>query len=390
MNVIDAGKDSIARRLASILSEVKSRGFDTVVFVNEIIGRIPANFFYVSGSRGYNEEHAALFAEHSALIFDIDGRSTIVMPHWHALTMEKSGLYDHAIPVKEDKEDHIRGIKEGLERYHDAKAVCFDLSTMSAQFAFQLANALGLELTKKLDISDHVFKLRATKDEYEIGEIKKAIKITEEAVVEFAINARPGTSCEDLKKRMDASMIEKGAVELCFDSKPKFRRGRPRPPGIIKHGDLLTIDVGCRMASGYCSDMGRTIPISPDSEVKDYLDRALAAHKESIKSIKQGIMGNEVFEEANRINIEFGLESDPVGRCGHQIGLEVHDYTMPFAPNFGPLEVDKQPLREGMTVTFEPSHRDAKKNLGSFIEDIVLVTRATPIILNELPWDFLW
>jgi len=373
-------KESIKRRVDSILAEVEARGFDTVVFVNEVIGQNPSNFIYVSGSWGYGEEHTALILSRD--------KSTVILPHWGAPRMQERALYDHVIPIKQEKGHHIRAIKEALERYHDAKRVCFDLSTMSAQFTLQLMKALRIELTDKLDISDHVFKLRAIKDEYEIGEIRKAIKITEKAVVELASNTRPRLSTVELKKRMDASMIANGAIEFSFESTVNFASGSPRPPGPIKHGDMLTVDVGCRIPSGYCSDMGRNIPLTPSPEVKDFLDRAVEAHKQSIKLIREGVLASDVLEGSNRINAEYGF--DPMVRCGHQIGLECHDYTMPFGPNFGSVEEDKQPLREGMTLTYEPPHDEARKRLRTHFEDIVLVTKGEPTILNELAWDFLW
>lgn len=387
------GDESYKRRRKSILAEAKRRGFNTVVFINEIIGQNPANFLYVSGSWGYGQEH-------SALIFDVNGGSTAVVHNWLAPRMKEMGLYDNVVSVQQEKGHHAKGIKEALERYHDAKLVCFDFSTMSAQFAFQLMGTLGIELGKVLDISDYIFRLRTVKDEYEIEEIKKAIMITEEAVVEFASNARPGASIAELKRKMDASMIEKGAIEFSFGSDAVFCRGPyvsdeiffrgppPRVPDIIKHGDMLYLDVGCRVASGYCSDMGRTFPVNVDSDVKDFLNRAVAAHKETIKLIRDGVIASKVLEGANEINAEYGF--NPIPRCGHQIGLEVHDYTMPFAPNFGSIEEDNQPLKEGMTLTFEPFHVDPKKNMRTHIEDIVLVKKNGSVILNELPWDLLW
>jgi Xaa-Pro aminopeptidase len=374
-------EESIKRRIRTILNEVGARGFDTAVFVNEIIGQSPSNFIYVSGTWGYGEEH-------TALILGTDGRSTVVMPHWGAPRMEEKGLYDRVVPVKQEKGHHIRAMKEALERYHDARNICFDLSTMSSQFTLQLLKALRIELNEKLDISDCLFKLRAIKDEYEIEEIRKATGITEEAVLELASNARPGTSTVDLKKRMDASMIERGAVEFSFESTLSFASVPARPPGLIKHGDMLAVDVGCRVPSGYCSDMGRNIPVSPGSEVKEFLDRAVKAHRESIKLIGDGVIASDVLEGSNRINKEYGF--DPMVRCGHQIGLECHDYIMPFAPNFGSIDEDRQPLKAGMTLTYEPPHSDPKKGLRTHLEDVVLVTKGEPIILNELPWDFLW
>ena len=374
-------EESIKRRVDSILAEVKARGFDTVVFVNEIVGQSPANFLYVSGLWGYGEEHAAL-------IFGLNGRSTVILPHWRASKMEEKRVYDHVIAIKQEKGQHIKAIREALERFHDAKRVCFDLSTMSAQFAFRLMKVLKVDLNERSDISDHVFKLRTIKDQYEIDEIRKAIKITEEAVLELGRNTRPGLTATELKKKMDASMIEKGAIEFSFESTLSFAAGLPRLPGPIKHGDMLAVDVGCRVPSGYCSDMGRNIPLTPNSEVKDYLNQAASAHKESMRLIRDGVIASEVLEGSNRVNAEHGF--DPMVRCGHQIGLECHEYTMPFAPNFGSLEEDKRPLMEGMTVTYEPPHNIAEKGLRTHFEDIILVTKGGPVVLNELPLDFLW
>jgi Xaa-Pro aminopeptidase len=373
-------EESLQRRIDAILTEVKLRGFDTVLFLNEVISQNPANFLYVSGTWGYGEEH-------SALIFDLDGRSTIVMPHWGAPKMRDKGYYDNVVPVKQEKGHQIRGIVQALEQYYSAKKICFDLSTMSAQFAFQLTKALNIKLVKESDISDHIFKMRAIKDDYEIEEIKKAIQITEEAVLELVTNSRPGMKTEVLKKKMDASMIEKGAVEFSFESSIDFALGS-KPSGIIKHNDLIRVDVGCRVPSGYCSDMGRTIPISPDLEIKELLNRAIAAHKDSIKKIKEGAIAKEVLDEANRINIEYGF--DPIVRCGHQIGLEAHDYTMPYAPNFGLIKEDEQPLKAGMTLTFEPLNWIKNKGFKPHFEDIVQVTKEGYTLLNQLPLDLNW
>ena len=373
-------EDSLKRRIGSILKEVEERGFEVVVFLNEVIGQNPSNFVYVSGPWG-------LGGEHGTLVFDVDGGSKVVMPHWGARAMEESGRYGRVISIKQEKGHHIRGTAEALKGY-DLDKVCFDLSTLSAQLAYRLGDTLGIGLTPERDISDHIFKLRAIKDEYEIAEMRRAIAITEEAVVELIQGSGPGVDTWDLKKRLDAAMIEKGAYEFSFNSSIRFGRGPSRPHGFIKHGDILRVDVGCRVDTGYCSDMGRTWPITMDADVRDYLERAVAAHGEAMKNIRAGVSGNEVLEKASEINEEYGF--DPLVRCGHQIGIDCHDYTMPYAPSFGPIETDGQPLEEGMTLTFEPQHADSKMDMRSHIEDIILVTRGEPVVLNELPWDITW
>jgi Xaa-Pro aminopeptidase len=373
-------EDSLRRRISLILSEVEARGFEAVVFLNEVIGQNPSNFVYVSGPWGLGDEHGTL-------VFDVDGGSTVVMPHWGAKAMEESSHYDRVIAIKQEKGHHIKGTMEAIVGY-DPKNVCFDLSTVSTQLSYKLGEALGISLTPDRDVSDHVFRLRAIKDDFEIAEIKRAITITEEAVMELIQGSLPGVNTWDLKKKLDASMIERGAYEFSFNSSIRFARGPGRPYDVIRHGDMLRVDVGCRVETGYCSDMGRTWPITMDADVRDYLDRAVAAHGEAMKNIKAGVSGNEVLERASEINLEYGFE--PLVRCGHQIGLDCHDYTMPYSPSFGPIETDSQPLEKGMTLTFEPQHTDSKMDMRSHIEDIVLVTEREPVILNELPWKVTW
>lgn len=373
-------EESLKRRIDSILEETQHRGFEAVVFLNEVINQNPSNFVYVSGPWGLGEEHGTL-------VLDVDGGSTVVMPHWGAGRMEEIGRYGRVIAVKQEKGHHVRGTVEALAGY-DRDKICFDMSTMSAQFAHRLGDTLGLKLTPDKDISDHVFRLRSIKDKYEIAELRRVIAITEEAVLELMQETRPGMHTLKLKKRMDAALIEKGAVGSSFESSLSFTRGPRRPYGIIKYGELLSLDVGARVDTGYCSDMGRTWPIGMDPDLKGFLERMVVANAEGMKNIREGVSGNEVLAKANEINAEYGFEL--MVRCGHQIGLDCHDYTMPYAPSFGPIETDSQPLKAGMTLTFEPPHTDSKLGMRSHLEDIVLVTKGDPVNLNEMPWDLLW
>lgn len=373
-------EESLKRRIDSILGEAQRRGFEAVVFLNEVINQNPSNFVYVSGPWGLGDEHGTL-------ILDADGGSTLVMPHWGVGRMEESGRYGRVISVKQEKGHHIRGTVEALAGYSKEK-ICFDFSTLSAQFAHRLGDALDIRLTPDRDISDHVFALRSIKDEYEIAELRRVIALTEEAVLELMQETTPGKHTLTLKRKLDAAMIEKGAAGFSFESSLSFTRGPRRPYGVIKHGDLLSLDVGARVESGYCSDMGRTWPVGVDVEARGFLERIVAANEEGMSNIREGVSGNEVLAKANEINAEYGFE--PMVRCGHQIGLDCHDYTMPFAPSFGPIETDAQPLKAGMTLTFEPPHTDAELGMRSHLEDVVLVTKGDPVNLNQMPWDLLW
>jgi Xaa-Pro aminopeptidase len=245
-----------------------------------------------------------------------------------------------------------------------------------------------MKIDPKRDLSDHIFTMRSIKDEYELAEMRRAVGITESAVYELIQGAIPGADTWKLKKRLDARLIELGALDHSFDSTISFCRGPWRTYGVVKHQDLISIDVGVRVESGYCSDMGRTWSITLDTEAKDFLDRVVRVQREGIKHIREGVSGNEVLRHANSLNEEMGFEPTP--RCGHQIGLDAHDYTMPYATNFGSIETDAQPLKAGMTLTYEPIRSDEKLGMRSHVEDIVLVTKGEPVVLNQMAWDVIF
>lgn len=370
-------KQSLERRRKAIMEEAQSRGYEAVVFFNEVIRQNPSNTIYVMPG--------ALGDEHQTFIMDSNGDTTLVMPHWGAPRVRDSGKYNEVIAIKQEKGHHIKGTLEALAKYPKDK-ICFDISTISAQMWFRVASELGISPSPDVDISDHVFKLRAIKDEYEIDQICEAIEITEGAFHILIEETKPGRDVTDMKRELDANMIELGAYEYSFDSSIGFIKGNKTSH--LKHGDALSLDVGVRLDTGYCSDMGRNWHVTWEKETEDYMERAMIAQVEAINRIKPGMTGNDVLDIANELNRELGFKETV--RTGHQIGLDVHDYTMPYAPSFGPIETDNQPLKPGMTLTYEPNRRDPKLNYRGHIEDIILIQENAAICLNEMPYRLTW
>jgi len=370
-------EDSIKRRRTAILEEAQNRGFEVVVSFNEMIRQNTSNFVYVLPM--------GLGDEHQTFVMDSNGDTILVMPHWGAPRVRESGEFSKVIAIKQEKGHHIKGTKEALKDYNPDK-VCFDLATISAQMAFKMSDELGINLTPERDISDVIFRLRSIKDDWEISEISRAIEVTERAVQLMIEETKPGVKVENLTKHLDANMILFGGYEYSFDSSIGFIKGNKSE--ILKHGDALSIDVGVRLETGYCSDMGRNWHVTWEKETEDYMERAMKAQEEGIRNIKPGLTGNQVLEQANEINQELGFL--PTVRTGHQIGLDVHDYTMPFSPSFGPIETDNQPLKPGMTLTYEPNRRDPETGYRGHIEDIILITKNRAVCLNKMPYRITW
>jgi Xaa-Pro aminopeptidase len=370
-------KTSIKRRREGIIERVQERGYEVVVFFNEVIRQNPSNTIYLMPE--------ALGDEHQTFIMDAAGGTTLVMPHWGAQRVCESGDFTNVIAIKQEKGHHIKGTMEALKPYNKKK-ICFDLSTVSAQMWYRIASELGVRATSERDISDIVFELRSIKDDFEIEEITRAIEITEEAFYLLIEETNPGRNLVNMKQELDSNMIELGAYEFSFDSSISFIK--QNKTDYLKHGDALCLDVGVRVRTGYCSDMGRNWHVTWERSTEDYMDRAMQAQIEGIKGIKPGMTGNQVLKNANEVNRELGFSE--MVRTGHQIGLDVHDYTMPFATNFGPIETDNQQLEPGMTLTYEPQRRDPETGYRGHIEDIILITSNGAKCLNQMPYRLTW
>lgn len=384
-------KESLKRRRKAFLNEMNNKDVDIGIFVSERFEGASSNFLYLAG-----EEHTSTLygRENNVLIFDKNGRSTAILPFWGVPEIEALGIYDHVVPIRQDIEEQAAEIWKSIKKFHTKGKIGLDLSTMSVRFAMLLKDRLDIELSEEIDIKEIVYSLRTIKDAYEVSETKKAVSITEDAIVDLATKTKFGRRLEDLKTSFQVMQTKKGAIwspppylmftrggnPLKSDDLTMFVRGQ----GIVKHGDLLGVDAGCSVKSGYNSDMCRMIPTTSDPKVKEFLDEAIAAHCEGEKLIRDGVLGSEVWSATEKISEQYG--HGPTPRCGHQIGLCVHDDTS--GPNFGPT--DKKPLRKGMIMAYETLHTDAKNKITAYFEDDILVEENGPKILNDLPWNFLW
>ena len=182
----------------------------------------------------------------------------------------------------------------------------------------------------------------------------------------------------DLIRQAHANLIRDGAIHAF----PNFLG--PKMEGVVKYGDLLSLDGGCRLPSGYFSDIGRTIPIagSLTSKVKDFLEKKIEVHKQIIKLFRDGNTPKNIINETNKLHKELGLL--PTVFFGHHLGLEIHDLA-----DLG-IELYEKPLRSGMVLTYEPMAKDAETGLVCHIENDVLVTPNGGKVLDQLPLDFLW
>ncbi len=101
------------------------------------------------------------------------------------------------------------------------------------------------------DVSAKIAELRTVKDEEEINNIKKAIEITREGILNIIKNSKPGMYEYELEAYFDFSLRKNGVKDFAF--KPIVASG---PNSTILHysanerkteeGDLVLLDLGAQ------------------------------------------------------------------------------------------------------------------------------------------------
>lgn len=136
----------------------------------------------------------------------------------------------------------------------------------------------------------------------------------------------------------------------------------------IERGDLVVVDIGGTMPSGYCSDSTRTFAVGaePDAAQQEIYEVISLAHQAAISVVRPGVTAEDVDATARSVIEEAGWGPEFLHRTGHGIGMEVHEHPYLVAGN-------AQELRPGMTFSVEPGIY-LSGQYGARLEDIVAVT----------------
>jgi len=135
----------------------------------------------------------------------------------------------------------------------------------------------------------------------------------------------------------------------------------------IEPGDPVVVDIGGRMADGYCSDCTRTYAVGePPAEFLAYYDVLRRAQLAQTDAVRPGIVAEDLDAIGRDIIAEAGYGEYFIHRTGHGIGLEVHEEPYIVAGS-------RRPLEPGMAFSVEPGIYLPGRH-GARIEDIVVCT----------------
>ena len=149
---------------------------------------------------------------------------------------------------------------------------------------------------------------------------------------------------------------------------------------VIENGDVVVVDIGGAVPSGYNSDSTRTYAVgAPDPAAAERIAVLVRAQQAAVDAVRPGITAAEVDAAARSVLAEAGLGEAFLHRTGHGIGVSVHEEPY-IAPG------NDLVLREGMAFSIEPGIYFAGE-WGARIEDIVVVTADGGERLNIAPHE---
>lgn len=231
-----------------------------------------------------------------------------------------------------------------------------------------------------------VERLRAVKEDGELGAIRRAAEISDEAYERLSRERFIGRTEKELAWLMEQLLHKCGGERTSFDvavgGGPNGALPHADPTDRkVRAGELVVVDCGTTVR-GYASDCTRTFATgSLPGELKEAYVVCLEAQEGALEGVRAGASGAEV-DAIARERIDASQFKGLFGHgLGHGVGLRIHE-----APTLRPESKDV--LEPGNVVTVEPGIYMPGKG-GIRIEDLVVVTEGDPEVLTRFSKDLI-
>jgi Xaa-Pro aminopeptidase len=244
---------------------------------------------------------------------------------------------------------------------------------------------IGERLGMRLELATPVLREgRMIKDAAEIEQLRRAgaaIDAVHRRVPGFL---RAGRTERDVASDIAAAIVEEGhetAEFVIVGSGPNGADPHHEVSDrVIEDGDIVVVDIGGPVPSGYNSDCTRTYVVgTPDPEAARRIAVLVRAQQAAVDAVRPGVAAQDVDAAARAVLADAGLADAFLHRTGHGIGLSVHEEPY-IAPG------NTLPLRAGMAFSIEPGIYFPGE-WGARIEDIVVVTDDGCERLDLVPHD---
>jgi len=241
--------------------------------------------------------------------------------------------------------------------------------------------AEGFELVPTREL---VEGMRAVKDEDELGKIKQAIALADQAFAHIVSFIEPGMTEKEVAWELEVFMRTRGAEKLAFDIIVASGPNGAMPHAtvserVIRAGEPVVMDMGARI-DGYNSDLTRTVCAGrPDGKFREIYDIVLEAQRAAEQRVRPGMTGKQADAIARQVIEEAGYGDNYGHGLGHGVGLAVHE-----KPGVGRLSEDV--LEPGMVFTVEPGIYLTDWG-GVRVEDIVVMREDGVEVLTRASKD---
>lgn len=191
---------------------------------------------------------------------------------------------------------------------------------------------------KITDIAAAFGKARAIKDADELSKMRRAVRITKNAIESVRANLSDGISESCLAARIDIEFKKADACNafnsiVAFGADTSMPHYMPQDSKKLRDNTIVLIDVGARYRN-YCGDITRTFFYKPDrssiryKRLAEIYDVVEAAQQKGLERMESGADG-ALADKAARDYIDRYKSGKYMGRfihtLGHSIGVDVHD-----------------------------------------------------------------
>ncbi|WP_151641460.1 Xaa-Pro peptidase family protein [Corynebacterium sp. 11A] len=307
----------------------------------------------------------------TALVIPAHGEPVVVIPEVDA----------HVAPASVT----ARGWRDGQDPYGMVRAV-FDDAASDAPLALSeqmpLAHAAHF-MDRPIRGVDSAFpELSVVKEDIEIEWLAEAAAAIDAVHAQVPALLQEGVSERAIAEQLHTLILRAGHSTVDFvivgsgpnGANPHHSFSDRR----LQDGDIVVVDIGGTMPSGYHSDCTRTYAVGEiDTDVAEMYSVLDRAQRTAIAAIAPGVRAADIDAAARDIIEAAGYGEAFFHRTGHGIGLEVHEQPFIIAGN-------DLVLQPGMCFSVEPGIY-LHGRFGARIEDIVAVDDDGVRVLNTRP-----
>ncbi len=268
--------------------------------------------------------------------------------------------------------DVVKKAVEHVKKIGNFRRVGVEMAFLPMDSAAALkSNLPGAEIVDALFVLE---RLRAVKSPTELEMVRIASERVIESMQAVIEKHGAGTTKQELADALKVEETNRGLTfEYCLIAAGASHNRAPSGQR-WEEGDVLSLDSGGNF-HGYIGDLARMAILGePDAELVDLLAEIEDIQRASMKPVKAGVMGGEIYASAEA-RLAKSKQHNHMHFLAHGMGLVSHE--APRLTATGPVPYDAydatRPLETGMVVSVETTLLHPKRGFIK-LEDTIAVT----------------